>query len=304
MTLRLAFSIAVIAGSLVVAEFAARYILRQALSDAKPSISLNHLGFRDREIGPKDPNRYRIAVIGDSFTFGNGVAEPDRFSNLLQGFLGPQYEVLNFGHPGNNMPDHLVELEQVLTFKPDFVLLQLYENDFETPSMTDAPAAGLPAVAVGPGSPDGGAVAALPAGDRPLEPSFRKAAGLAEGYTGYMARHLRDPNAPDARESFGMVGQFIERARAAGVPSGGVLFPALYGLAQKGANYPFDYMNDRISMIYTVEQTPYLDLLPAFLTVRDPRTLWVSLFDPHPNAKANHLAATAILNKFLSIWRH
>ena len=34
-TLRLAFSIAVIAGSLVVAEFAARYILRQALSDAE-----------------------------------------------------------------------------------------------------------------------------------------------------------------------------------------------------------------------------------------------------------------------------
>jgi hypothetical protein len=87
------------------------------------------------------------------------------------------------------------------------------------------------------------------------------------------------------------------------VPTGGVLFPALYGLGQKRANYPFEYMNDRIRMIYTVEQTPYLDLLPAFLTIRDPRTLWVSPFDAHPNAKANQLAALAILNKFEPVWR-
>ena len=194
-------------------------------------------GRSDRSRTESDPNRYRIAVIGDSFTFGNGVAEPDRFSNLLQGFLGPQYEVLNFGHPGNNMPDHLVELEQVLTFKPDFVLLQLYENDFETPGMTVHRPQDYPL---------------LPLDlDRRMAGSsllyrlaidhwnqLQEAAGLAEGYTSYMARHLRDPNAPDARESFGMVWQFIERARAAGVPSGGVLFPALYGLRPERRELP------------------------------------------------------------------
>jgi len=221
---------------------------------------------------------------------------------LLQGSLGPQYEVLNFGRPGNNMPDHLKELDQVLKLSPDFVFLQLYENDFETPAMTRNRPRAYPL---------------LPSDlDTRIEQPFllyrllidrwvrfQEAIGLEEGYTNYMARHLRDPNSPDALEAFGMLRQFIEQTRAAGVPSGAVLFPALYGLGRKGANYPFDYMNDRIRMIYTVEQTPYLDLLPAFLTIRDPRSLWVSLFDPHPNAKANHLAALAILNKFEPIWR-
>jgi lysophospholipase L1-like esterase len=301
--LRLAFSIAVIAGALVVAEFAARFVFRRAIPSVAPPAILNSLGYRDPEIQPKSPNRYRIVVIGDSFTFGNWVEERDRFSNVIQGVLGPQYEVLNFGAPGNNMPGHLIELDQALKLSPDFVLLQLYENDFETLSMTrNRPRA----------------YSLLPSDlDTRLEqPSllyrllvdrwiqFQQAVGLEESYTHYMARHLRDPNSPDAREGFGMLQQFIERSRAAGVANGAVLFPALYGLGQKGAKYPFDYMNDRIRMIYTTEQTPYLDLLPAFLTIRDPRSLWVSPFDAHPNAKANHLAAIAILNRFESVWRH
>jgi hypothetical protein len=201
------------------------------------------------------------------------------------------------------MPDHLQELEQVLTFSPDFVLLQLYENDFETPNMTRNRPRAFPLL---PSDLD----------TRIEQPSLlyrlmvdrwdqlQERIGLDESYTHYMARHLRDPNSPDARAGFGMLEQFIERARAGGVPSGGVLFPALYGLGQKGAAYPFDYLNDRIRMIYTVEQTPYLDLLPVFSTIRDPRSLWVSLFDAHPNAKANHLAAIAILNKFEALWHH
>ena len=301
--LRLAFSFAVIGGALVVAEFAARFIFRRALSDVRPSISLNSLGLREREIVPKNPNRYRIAIIGDSFTFGNGIEEPDRFSNLIQGFLGPQYEVLNFGHPGDNIPDHLITLDRVLKFRPDFVLLQLYENDLETPTMTTHRPTDYPLLPLDLDRRLSGA-SLLYRLTIDKWNQFQEAVGLAEGYTRYMARHLRDPDSPDARESFGMLEQFIEQARAAGVPSGGVLFPALYGLRQKGANYSFDYMNDRIRMIYTVEQTPYLDLLPAFLTIRDSRTLWVSPFDPHPNAKANNLAAIAILNQFESLWHH
>jgi GDSL-like lipase/acylhydrolase family protein len=299
--LRLAFSIAIAAGALAVAEFGARLVFRRTLSTVAPRVSLNALGYRDREFGPKNPNRYRIAVMGDSFTYGDGIEEPDRFSNLIQGLLGPQYEVLNFGHAGDNMPEHLKRLDQVLSLSPDFVLLQLYENDFETPDMTRNRPRAYPLL---PSDLD----------TRIEQPSllyrlligrwnqFQEAIGLEESYTHYMARHLRDPDSSDAREAFGMLSQFIERTRVAGVPMGGVLFPALYGLGQKGANYPFDYMNDRIRMIYTVEQTPYLDLLPAFLTIRDPRSLWVSPFDAHPNAKANKLAAIAIQNKFEPVW--
>jgi len=301
--LRLALSATVLAVSLCVAELAARFVLRRVLPGPDPSISLNSLGFRDREFGPKGPGRYRIAVIGDSFTFGNGVDEPDRFSNLIQGVLGPQYEVLNFGHPGNNLPDHLVELDLVLKMNPDFVLLQLYENDFETPEMMA-------------NRPKDHRLMPLDVDERMMRASllyrllidhwnqFQESTGLAEGYTNYMARHLRDPDSPDAVRTSGMLLQFLDRARSAGVANGGVLFPALYGLHPKGANYPFDYLSDRVKQIYTLAQTPYLDLFPAFLTVKDPSSLWVNRFDPHPNARANHLAAVAILNRFQSLWHH
>jgi len=301
--LRLALSATVIAVSLVVAEFAARFVLRRVLPGPGVSVSVNSLGFRDREIGPKAPGRYRIAIIGDSFTFGNGVEEPDRFSNLIQGVLGPQYEVLNFGHPGNNLPDHLIELDLVLKLSPDFVLLQLYENDFETPEMMA-------------NRPKDHRLMPLDMDERMMRSSLlyrllidhwnqlQEATGLAEGYTNYMARHLRDPDSPDAVRTSGMLLQFIDRAQSAGVANGGVFFPALYGLHPKGANYPFDYLNDRVKQLYTLAQTPYLDLLPSFLTVKDPSSLWVNRFDPHPNGRANHLAAVAILNKFQALWHH
>ena len=300
--LRLALSCAALAIALIVAEASARFVFRHSMPSSSLRVYLNSLGFRGGEIGAKTPSRYRIVVMGDSFTFGNGVEERDRFSNLLQGFLGPKYEVVNVGRPGNNLPDYLQDLNRMLGLDPDFVLLQLYENDFETKDMTRHRPRSFPL---------------LPSDlDTRFERSsllyhllidrwirFQEAVGLAERYTDYMARHLRNPDSPDARESFGMLRQFIDRTRAAGVSSGAVLFPALYGLEPKTGTYPFDYLNERVRSTYAEEQIPYLDLLPAFLTVRRPATLWVSPFDPHPNAKANHLAAIAILNRFESEWR-
>ena len=133
-TRRLAFSAAVLVLALGAAELAVRIALRGALTN-NPPVALNSLGFRDREFGPKPQGSYRIVIVGDSFTFGNGVEAPDRFSNQLQQYLGTHYDVLNMGRPGNNLPEHLNALDLALKMNPDFVLLQLYENDFETPTM-------------------------------------------------------------------------------------------------------------------------------------------------------------------------
>ena len=65
-----------------------------------------------------------------------------------------------------------------------------------------------------------------------------------------MARHLRDPHAPDAVTTTGMLTQFIVRARDAGVPSGGVMFPALYALDSRAIDYPFAYLNERVTKLY------------------------------------------------------
>ncbi|HEX8029755.1 MAG TPA: SGNH/GDSL hydrolase family protein, partial [Vicinamibacterales bacterium] len=97
------------------------------------AVETNQWGFRERNFSEaKSPGTYRVAVLGDSFTFGNGVRRQDRFSDVLQSHLPSHFEVLNFGVAGANTPEHLNLVQHVVPqFTPDFVLLQWYVNDVE-----------------------------------------------------------------------------------------------------------------------------------------------------------------------------
>jgi hypothetical protein len=311
LVLRLALSTSTIIVTIILLEYAARFHFRQVRSSANPGdffahriaiqapIRVNRLGFRDREIPPKTAGKYRIAIIGDSFTWGQGIEENERFSNLLQQFLGPRYEVFNFGIPAHNMPEHLEVLSQVLPVSPDFVLLQLYINDFETQDMERPRSYRL-----------------LPESlDRSLARSsvlydlmqiawwqLQQEAGLSESYGHYMDRNLRDPESPNARKAFGQLKEFFERARAAGVGVGAVFFPETKVIGPKGAPYPFAYLDDDVARTCAAAQVQCLDLLPLFSRFRDQRTGWVSPFDAHPNAMANRQAAYAILQAYGAAW--
>jgi lysophospholipase L1-like esterase len=310
--LRLAFAGIVTILALVAAEYAMRFHFRQARSSrnaadylgrraAAAPLRINHLGFREHEIGPKHGDRYRIAIVGDSFTWGNGLEEAERTSNVLGEALGPRFEVLNFGLPGNNLPEHLDVLSRALTVSPDYVLLQLYINDFETPEMVrPRPHPLLPDSL-----------------DHTFEESsilydqmrdqwahLQEVLGISESYVHYMARNLEDPNAPNAREAFGHLREFFERARAAGIGVGAFLFPATDALGPYGRTYPFGYLHERVKQVCQDEKVRCLDLFPTFSTVADPRTLWVSPFDAHPNAMAARKAAFAVLQAFGDDWRH
>jgi lysophospholipase L1-like esterase len=308
---RLAASFAGVALALAVVEYGARLVLERAAASGGPEdgaarkgdphVSINSLGFREREIGPKDPARYRIAIIGDSYTWGQGLEERERFSNLLGESLGPGYEVLNFGRLGNTMPGHLDQLPPVLKMSPNFVLLQMYINNFETPAMRRPSTYPL-----------------LPADpDRRMRQSWilygllsdrwaqlQEAVGLADSYVSYMARHLRDPDSPDARESFGKLRQFFDQARAAGVPAGAVLFPAADAMGPFGTNYPFGYLHDHVKAVCADARVHCLDLLSLFAALPDPQSTWVSPSDAHPNALTNRLAGSEILREFAPDWHH
>lgn len=295
---------------LVAAEYALRFWFRHVSSSGnagdyfapahQPQVARNSLGYREREIGPKDPGRYRIAVIGDSFTWGQGIEASERYTDLLQQFLGPRYEVLNFGIPGHDMPQHLQELDDVLPLHPDFVLLQLFINDFETaemqrprphPLFSDGAARGWGRSSVLYDLANGRWV------------QLQEALGVTESYVHYLDRNLRDPNGPNARTAFGMLRQFIERVKAAQVGVGLVLFPMTDAMGPNGSNYPVGFIHDRVRQISADENVAFLDLLPAFSSFKDPKALWVSRFDAHPNAVANKRAAQEILHAFAERWR-
>jgi lysophospholipase L1-like esterase len=95
----------------------------------------NARGFRGPEFGPRgaDP---RIIVLGDSFTFGLGVREPDHvYPRLLERRLreaGHPVEVLNLGIPGSNTRDEAALMESVgWGLDPDVVVLGFVLNDPE-----------------------------------------------------------------------------------------------------------------------------------------------------------------------------
>jgi hypothetical protein len=99
-------------------------------------VRTNALGFRGPEVAPKRPGEFRIVVLGDSFTFGPGVAEEEIFTSLLQARLArthPQAKVINLAVEGYNVLQYAAVLEEVgLGLDPDLVLVALFPvNDFE-----------------------------------------------------------------------------------------------------------------------------------------------------------------------------
>src|SRR5262249_49882889 len=98
-------------------------------------ISINHLGYRDRERRvEKDPGTYRIAVFGDSMTEGVQVNLEQTYLYLLEEQLrhsGQRVEVLNFGVNGYGPLQELLLFKQVgAQFQPDLAVLAVFlDND-------------------------------------------------------------------------------------------------------------------------------------------------------------------------------
>ena len=292
----------------IVTEMGARLVVNGTLAaaapvagarKATPNVSLNSLGYREREIPPKSPARYRIVVIGDSYTWGQGLEASERFSNVLESLLGPRYEVFNFGTPGHRIYDDVTELDRLQDLHPDFALLQLYVNDFEMPDMKrPAPLALLPRDWRG--SLEQSSVVYQMLDDRWAH--LQETLGFVDSYDGYMAKHLASPQSSDAREAFGDLRQFFVHARTEGIQAGAVLFPAADSMGPFGANYPFGFIHDQVKTTCIQARATCLDLFDLFATLPDPQTSWVSPFDAHPSAAMNRQAALLILTTFQAAW--
>ncbi len=101
-------------------------------------VSVNSLGFRGKEILPKQPNTFRIAVLGDSFVESLQVDEEQTFVSLLEKQLNQlvaakdrQFEVINCGVSGYGTAQELLMLQNyVFPLEPNAVLLSVFpEND-------------------------------------------------------------------------------------------------------------------------------------------------------------------------------
>src|ERR1700752_168260 len=94
-------------------------------------VHANSLGFWDREFKlEKDPLKTRIAFLGDSFTWGLGVTETERFSDVLAS-ENSNFESQNFAIPGFGTDQSLLTWRNVASkYHPDVVVLTVYSNDY------------------------------------------------------------------------------------------------------------------------------------------------------------------------------
>lgn len=101
--------------------------------------NLNSLGHRDHEFSRTKPaDTFRILVVGDSLTYGQGIEKlDDLYTEILEKRLNQEdgrkrFEVLNVSERGYNVQDYLdVMRDKGLTYDPDLIVIGFYINDIE-----------------------------------------------------------------------------------------------------------------------------------------------------------------------------
>ncbi len=297
---------------LVMAEFFVRFLYADITTTAdntsyfalkwkktnKPS--LNSLGFREREISAQKPDDvYRIAVVGDSLTYGQGIAEQDRFSRLIEQKLKGDtiaYQVYNFGIPGAETVDHISFLDDIFKIDPDFILLQWFTNDVEghDKSARPVPYRLIPSDFLSGFLRRNSALFYLINGQwNALQGQF----GLVGSYEDSMNVRFSDVESEDSQRAIQELNDFIARVKHKNIQLGIVMFPNFVHTEGGVEKYPFDFLFGRVLDACQKNDIQCIDLRPEF-AVENPKELWVNRFDQHPSVLANKIAAEKILQVF------
>lgn len=256
-------------------------------------IVVNSAGFRDniQYSASLTPGRRRISFLGDSFTAGHGVKSvEDRFANLLRA-KHPQWEIHVLAKMGWDTGSELYELQRYQRDGYQFgdVVLVYCLNDVADlfPEWSTA-------------------LQRINAESQRAGWWRRHSYFLDILYHRYKAAHDPDmKNYYDFVQSgysgptWELQKQRLTLLRDFVQASGGrfmvVTFPFLQAL---GPDYEYQSAHDELNRFWKQIDVPHLDLLPEFreLPVGE---VAVNRYDPHPNEKANMLAA-AVIDSFLT----
>lgn len=240
-------------------------------------VTINSRGLRNPEIAlERQPGVRRIVVLGDSLTFGWGVPEPETYPRTLERLLnesGRRVEVVNAGVGNYNTSQQVTWFaERGLAFEPDEVILGFYINDAEpTPRRSEGWLASRSYLYV----------VLASAWD-----ATKRQMGMEKGYVEYYADLYRDQN-PGWRDCRNALARLARLTRDRNIRLTVALLPELHDVEE---SYPFRFVHERVAAVLAQHGVPVLDLNGAFRG-HDPRSLWVSPGDAHPNATAQRIIA-------------
>jgi lysophospholipase L1-like esterase len=244
-------------------------------------VSINSHKLREREISFEKPAAVkRILMLGDSLTFGWGVESDRTTSRVLERELNaqrgsPGVEVINAGVGNYNTAMEVrYFLNEGQRYSPDFVILNYFINDAEpTPRYT--------------GNFFNEHFQSWVFLSGRLD-TLRRMLGKGQSWSEYYAELYGD-GAAGWLQTQAAVKELGAWCHEHGVPCLIANQPELHALR----DYPFAGINEKVARLASEAGLEYLDLLPS-VREEPEESLWVTVPDPHPNAKACALFGKAL----------
>ncbi len=261
-------------------------------------VKINSEGMRDDEYGLEKPKDvYRIAVLGDSNTFGLGVEQDETYSAVLERMLeknlDSKYEVLNFGVPGYTSKQELELLKtKVLSYEPDLVILAYTLDDPEEKTLN-----------VKIEEKKSFLMKFWEVSSRSRFVKFMKAKMKStldrwnvknKGYVDFY-QDLYENDSEEWEVNREVLKEFYETCEENNIKVLIVVFPLFTNLNE---NYPYKNIHEKVILEASEDGYYTLDLFPYFKGM-DANSLRVSpMYDTHPNKQAHNIIANAIYLKF------
>lgn len=259
-------------------------------SDQCVSYQLNNLGFRDQPRALKKPaDTYRILILGDSFTVGEGVLFDDIYSQQWSQRLahktiqGKKIEVLNLGVPGSYTGSELQRyLKQGVPFGADLLVVQWNTNDFPSSSLYKDHEKLI-----------GYQYRNLFKTLERFSYSRLLQWGVQRWVTAKISKEIISLNQDEVNRgesNLRDIQAFRDVARAQKADFVLLLFPELI----RFKDYPYANIVQHVENFCRQEGIATVNLLPELRTYRD-RELWAHETDHHPNRTAHRIAAEQLM---------
>ncbi len=226
-------------------------------------VSINAYGLRDRELEDAEPGTFRILVLGDSVTFGHGVAIDDAFVRRLEVALAGRQrriEVLNAGIPGwSTRQQRIFYEDHSAGLRPDLVLVGFVLNDVTEIHRgvirIDPQREAIVFEIVGTLARKSATVAAFKRGYETLRnPAERQIRAIQD-----LATRENDPEVRRAMDlAVAELRALLEVAHSRGDAFGLVVFPFRFQFSQEGLDAP----QRRLRQFAAAAEIPFLDTLP------------------------------------------
>lgn len=257
---------------------------------AEASKTLQDYAFQEK----KPANTFRIAVVGDSYSFAPYMQFTDAFPKKLEQMLnlnavGLKAQVLNYGVPAYSASHEVESVERAIREQADLILLQITLNDAELKPWRPTGITNF--ASFGAYQP--------PQRWRWLLKHWRSLSFFLERlhnsnthrqYTKYFNDLYKNPRG--WKEYVKSTGKMVELARQANIKIVGLIFP-LFGLPLD-EHYPFFELHRKIAGLLDQLKTPYLDLFEPYRGIPLERLQVIPGQDRHPNEIAHRLAAEHI----------